>query len=107
MGLAWLAGVLTVANGGGAVAPASVVPALLGHWSFEDAPAATVLREASGRTGLDVRLGLIVWVDAMCPYKGDEQVRAEADPIFQGVDWLAVRPKIATAPRVARPGPVD
>ena len=50
---------------------------------------------------------LIVWVDAMCPYKGDEEVRAEADPIFQGVDWLSVRPRIATAPRIARPGPVD
>jgi hypothetical protein len=50
---------------------------------------------------------LIVWVDAMCPYKGDEEVRAEADPVFQGVDWLAVRPKIASAPRITRPGPVD
>jgi len=50
---------------------------------------------------------LIVWVDAMCPYKGDEEVRAEADPVFQGVDWLAVRPKIATAPLITRPGPVD
>lgn len=50
---------------------------------------------------------LIVWVDAMCPFKGDEEVRAEADPVFQGVDWLAVRPKIASAPRITRPGPVD
>ncbi|MBI5387679.1 MAG: hypothetical protein HZA90_23715 [Verrucomicrobia bacterium] len=52
-------------------------------------------------------LRLIVWVDAMCPYKGDEEVRAEADPVFQGVDWLAVRPRIATAPRITRPGPVE
>ena len=50
---------------------------------------------------------LICWVDTMCPYRGDEEVRAEDDPVFQGVDWLAVRPKIRTAPRIARPGPVE
>jgi hypothetical protein len=50
---------------------------------------------------------LIVWVDAMCPYQGDEELRAEPDPVFQGVDWLAVRPRIVTAPRIGPPGPVD
>jgi hypothetical protein len=53
------------------------------------------------------RLRLIAWVDAMCPYMGDEEVREIPDPVFQGVDWLAVRPKIKTAPRVIRPGPVE
>ena len=50
---------------------------------------------------------LIAWIDAMCPYRGDEEVRAIPDPVFQGVDWLAVRPRIQTAPRIVRPGPVD
>ena len=50
---------------------------------------------------------LICWVDTMCPYMGDEEVRAEADPVFQGVEWLAVRPKIKNAPHIARPGPVE
>ena len=50
---------------------------------------------------------LICWVDAMCPYKGDEEVRAEADPVFQGVEWLTIRPRLQTAPRLVRPGPVD
>jgi hypothetical protein len=50
---------------------------------------------------------LIHWVDTMCPYRGDEEVREIDDPVFQGVDWLAVRPKIKTAPRIVRPGPVD
>ncbi len=50
---------------------------------------------------------LIAWVDTMCPYCGEDEVRAIADPVFQGVDWLAVRPKIKTAPRIIRPGPVD
>ena len=50
---------------------------------------------------------LIAWVDAMCPYRGDEEVRQIPDPEFQGVDWLAVRPRIQTAPRINRPGPVD
>ncbi len=50
---------------------------------------------------------LIAWVDAMCPYLGDEEVREIPDPVFQGVDWLAVRPRIKTAPRIVRPGPVE
>jgi hypothetical protein len=50
---------------------------------------------------------LIAWVDAMCPYQGDEEVRQIADPVFQGVDWLAIRPRIKTAPTIIRPGPVD
>jgi hypothetical protein len=53
------------------------------------------------------RLRLIVWVDAMCPYMGDDEIREIPDPVFQGVDWLAIRPRIQTAPRVTRPGPVD
>jgi hypothetical protein len=53
------------------------------------------------------RLRLIAWVDAMCPYMGDEEVRELPDPVFQGMDWLAVKPKIKTAPRITRPGPVD
>jgi hypothetical protein len=46
---------------------------------------------------------LIAWVDAMCPYLGDEEVREIPDPEFQGVDWLAIRPRIKTAPRIIRP----
>ena len=50
---------------------------------------------------------LIAWVDAMCPYRGGEEVRATPDPEFQGVDWLSIRPKIQNAPHIVRPGPVD
>ncbi|MCH5374684.1 MAG: hypothetical protein JJ992_11970, partial [Planctomycetes bacterium] len=50
---------------------------------------------------------LIVWIDTMCPYRGAEEVREIPDPEFQGVDWLAIRPRIQTAPRIIRPGPVD
>jgi len=53
------------------------------------------------------RRRLIAWVDAMCPYRGEEEVRQIPDPEFQGIDWLAIRPRIATAPRIVRPGPVD
>ena len=38
---------------------------------------------------------------------GDEEIRELTDPVFQGVEWLSVRPRIRTAPRVVRPGPVD
>jgi hypothetical protein len=34
-------------------------------------------------------------------------IRQMDDPEFQGVDWLSVRPRIKTAPRILRPGPVD
>ena len=50
---------------------------------------------------------LIAWVDAMCPYRGDEEVRELDDPVFPGVDWLSIRPRIRTAPNITRPGPVD
>ena len=50
---------------------------------------------------------LIAWVDAMCPYQGDEELRQLDDPVFQGVDWLSIRPRIKTAPTIVRPGPVD
>lgn len=50
---------------------------------------------------------LAAWIDAMCPYMGDEEVRQIDDPVFQGVDWLSIRPLVRTAPRIVRPGPVD
>ena len=50
---------------------------------------------------------LILWVDTMCPYRGVEEVREIDDPVFQGVDWIPVRPKIKNAPVIVRPGPVD
>jgi len=50
---------------------------------------------------------LIAWVDAMCPYRGNEEVRQIDAPIFQGVDWQSIRPKIKNASRIVRPGPVD
>ena len=53
------------------------------------------------------RRRLIAWVDAMGPYRGDEEVREIADPTFQGIDWLAMRPQIRNAPVVVRPGPID
>ncbi len=52
-------------------------------------------------------LKLTLWVDTMCPYLGDEELRQEDDPVFQGVEWLSVKPRIKTAPRIIRPGPVD
>ena len=50
---------------------------------------------------------LIAWIDTMAPYRGSEEVREIDDPEFQGIDWLAIRPRVKTAPRIIRPGPVD
>ena len=31
----------------------------------------------------------------------------DPDPVFQGVDWLAIPPKMRNAPRIVRPGPIE
>ena len=46
---------------------------------------------------------LIAWVDACCPYMGEEEVRALGDPTFAGIESLPIRPRVQTAPVVARP----
>jgi hypothetical protein len=46
---------------------------------------------------------LIVWVDAMAPYWGMEEVRSIPDPEFEGIDQLPLRPRMTTAPVVSRP----
>jgi hypothetical protein len=46
---------------------------------------------------------LIAWVDANCPYKGEEEVRAMPDPDYPGFARLGVRPKCANAPVISRP----
>jgi len=46
---------------------------------------------------------LIGWVDANCPYRGDEEIRAIPDPTFAGVESLPIRPRTKTAPDVPRP----
>lgn len=48
-------------------------------------------------------LKLIAWVDANCPYLGEEEIRAMADPEFSGIEKLPVRPRLKTAPVIERP----
>lgn len=55
----------------------------------------------------DDLMRVILWVDAMCPYYGSEELREMEDPKFKGVDWLPVKPRIQTAPVIPRPGPLD
>ena len=46
---------------------------------------------------------LIAWVDAMGPYRGEEEIRAIPDPDFEGIEDLAIRPRMETAPNISRP----
>ena len=46
---------------------------------------------------------LVAWVDAMGPYRGEEELRAISDPNFDGVEDLAIRPRMETAPKIQRP----
>ena len=45
----------------------------------------------------------IAWVDANCPYVGEEELRAMDDPDFPGIGQLPVRPRVKTAPVIDRP----
>ncbi len=46
---------------------------------------------------------LTAWVDANCPYMGDEELRALGDPDFPGIEKLPIRPRVKTAPAIERP----
>ena len=46
---------------------------------------------------------LIAWVDANCPYVGEEELRAMDDPEFPGIERLPIRPRMKTAPIIDRP----
>jgi hypothetical protein len=46
---------------------------------------------------------LIAWIDACCPFLGEEELRALGDPDFPGIDQLPVRPRVASAPVIERP----
>lgn len=48
-------------------------------------------------------LRLIAWVDANCPFLGEEEIRSMADPQFAGIEKLPVRPRLKTAPVIPRP----
>ena len=49
------------------------------------------------------RLRLIAWVDACCPYNGEEEIRAIEDPNFPGIESLTIRPLVRTTPVIAQP----
>jgi len=103
-----IAGCLLVEAYGTVDPLAYVTPAPMSSLSYRSKLIELVSSGAHYKVKVDEisRLRLIAWVDAMCPYMGDEEIRQIPDPVFQGVDWLAVRPKIASAPKIARPGPV-
>ena len=46
---------------------------------------------------------LIAWVDACCPFMGEEELRAQGDPNFPGIERLPIRPRVASAPVIERP----
>ena len=46
---------------------------------------------------------LMAWVNACCPFLGDEEVRALGNPDFPGIDELPIRPRVRSAPVVSRP----
>jgi hypothetical protein len=46
---------------------------------------------------------LMAWVDACCPFRGEEEIRALDDPDFEGIALLPIRPRVKTAPVIERP----
>ena len=72
-------------------------------------PASRLVELASSGKHYDVKADplslrrLIAWVDACCPFMGEEELRALGDPSFPGIERLPIRPRVATAPVVERP----
>jgi hypothetical protein len=68
-----------------------------------------LVEDAMSGKHYDVKVGgvdlqkLIAWVDANCPFRGDEEVRALPDPDFAGIENLPVRPQVKSAPVIMRP----
>ena len=102
-----LAGTLKVENYGQLDPAAYRTPEPMTRLSFKS----KLVERASSGKHHEVRvdpyslLRLTLWVDTMCPYLSDEDIRAEEDPQFQGSEWLAIRPRLKSAPVVIRPGP--
>jgi len=46
---------------------------------------------------------LIARVDAIAPYRGEDEIRAIPDPEFEGIEDPAIRPRTRKAPHVPRP----
>jgi len=66
-------------------------------------------KATSGKHGKGVKVTgedlerLVAWVDSNGPYLGDEEIREMYDPYTRTVETIpAVRPRIATAPRINR-----
>jgi hypothetical protein len=45
----------------------------------------------------------MAWVDACCPFMGEEELRALGDPDFANIDQLPIRPRVSSAPVIERP----
>jgi len=48
-------------------------------------------------------LRLIAWIDAICHYMSEEEIRALGDPEFPGIERLPIRPRVTIAPELERP----
>jgi len=72
-------------------------------------PASRLVELASSGKHYDVKVDpenlhrLIAWVDACCPFMGDDELRELGDPEFPGIERLPIRPRVATAPQIERP----
>jgi len=45
---------------------------------------------------------LTAWIDANCPYLGEEEIRSMGDPQFAHIETLKLRPRVKTAPEINR-----
>ena len=45
---------------------------------------------------------LIAWIDANCPYLGEEEIRKMDDPQFAHIETLKLHPRVKTAPEINR-----
>ena len=103
-----LAGTLKVENFSTTAPAAYVTPEPLTRLSY-NSRLVKILSGEAGHHGVkaapDELFKAILWVDAICPYLTDADIREESDPVFPGSEWLSQKPRLKTAPAPVRPGP--
>lgn len=86
--------------------------AMLAHWTFDEA-GGMECADASGHgyrasCATSATLGRVAGVFGNAlGLSGNHNLNAPGGPDFSGIDWLSIRPRVKTAPRIVRPGPVD
>ena len=94
-----------VVEGYGTIDPASLKTlAPMSIFSYKSKLLANATSGKHNKVKIDAasRRRLTAWIDANCPYLGEEEIRAMGDPSFAHIETLKLRPRVRTAPEINR-----